>query len=191
MNIRSLSMIFLGSVSMALAAPQMAQAAVTVIGSGPAELCYQGAENGGDPREYIQYCTQALGSVLTTRDRAATFINRGVLKLALAESNSALDDFNTGLSIDDSLGEGYVDRGAALISQKRFADAIKDIDKGLSLGAKQPAIAYYDRAMADEALGNIPGAYKDYESSLAAEPDFTLASDELKRFKVVRKTDGT
>lgn len=84
-----------------------------------------------------------------------------------------------------------MDRGAALIALKEYDAAIKDIDKGLSLGAKQPEVAYYDRAMANEAIGDIPGAYKDYQQSLAAQPDFTPASDELKRFKVVRKTSGT
>jgi tetratricopeptide (TPR) repeat protein len=190
MNIRTLSIVLLGSVAV-VAASGSAQAAVTVIGSGPAELCYQGAENGGEPRDYIAFCNQALGGLLTTRDRAATFINRGVLKLSLSESNAALDDFNSGLTIDATLGEGFVDRGAALIALKRFDDAIKDIDRGLTLGAKQPEIAYYDRAMADEALGNIPAAYNDYQQSLAAEPGFSLASDELKRFKVVKKSDGT
>ncbi len=189
MNTRAITIV-LSCVAAALT-PQAANAAVTVFGSGPAELCYQGAENGGQASDYIAYCNEAIASVLTTRDRAATYINRGVLKLSLAESNSALDDFNTGLTTDDSLGEGYVDRGAALIALKRYGDAIKDIDKGLSLGAKQPAIAYYDRAMADEALGNIPAAYSDYQQSIAAQPDFTRASDELKRFKVVKKSDGT
>jgi len=188
MNIRTFSIVLLGSVAAIASGP--AQAAVTVIGSGPAELCYQGAENGGDPKEYIAYCTQALGGILTTRDRAATFVNRGVLKLSLSESNAALDDFNAGLGIDDSLGEGYVDRGAALIGLKRYDDAIKDIDKGLTLGAKQPEIAWLDRALADEARGDTLAAYHDTQQALAVQPDYTRASDNLKRFKVT-KSDGT
>lgn len=166
-----------------------AHAAVTVIGSGPAQLCYQGAENGDDPSLYVGYCNSALAGVLSDRDRAATYVNRGVLRLSLAESNAAFDDFNSGLAIDASLGEGYVDRGASLIAQKQFASAVNDIDKGLSLGAKRPAVAYYDRAICDEALGDVQGAYKDYHQALDAEPSFSLASDELKRFKVVRGSE--
>lgn len=168
-----------------------ADAAITVFGPGPAQLCYQGADDGGDAMFYITYCDEALAGVLTTRDRAATFINRGVLKLSLSHSADALTDFNSGLGIDPDLAEGYVDRGASLIAQKQFTAAIRDIDKGLSLGAKKPQIAYYDRAMADEAVGDIPGAYKDYQQSLAAQPDFAPATKQLKRFKVVQKTDGT
>lgn len=87
MNIRTFSTALLGSLAAIAFMPAAAQAAVTVIGSGPAQLCYDGAENGGDPMEYITYCNQAINSILSPRDRAATFINRGVLKLALAEAH--------------------------------------------------------------------------------------------------------
>jgi tetratricopeptide (TPR) repeat protein len=168
-----------------------ADAAITVIGSGPAQLCYEGAENGGDAGEYVAYCNQALNTVLSVRDRAATFINRGVLRLTLNEVNAALSDFDSGLGLDPALGEGYVDRGASLIEKKEYAEALESIDKGLSLGARRPALAYFDRAIANEGLGNIPAAYKDYQQALVVQPGFTMASDELKRFKVVRKTTGS
>jgi len=171
--------------------PNSAEAAISVIGPGPAETCYDAAENGRDASDYIIYCTQALNSVLSTHDRAATYINRGVLKLSLSMTNDALADFDAGLALDPALGEGYIDRGASLIAKRRFADAIESIDKGLSLGAKHPNIAYYDRAIADEALGDIQGAYKDYRQALELAPDFALASEELKRFKVVKKNEGS
>lgn len=171
--------------------PDAADAAITVVGGGAAQSCYVGAEYGRDPGEYIVYCTAALNDVLSTHDRAATYVNRGVMKLSLNMSDDALADFNAGLAIDPGLGEGYIDRGATLIEKKQFADAIHDIDKGISLGAKKPNIAYYDRAIADEAMGDIKGAYNDYQQALALAPGFTAASDELKRFKVVRKTEGS
>jgi tetratricopeptide (TPR) repeat protein len=164
-----------------------AQAAVSVFGPGPAKLCYDGAEAGNNANDYLADCDQALAGVLSDHDRAATFINRGVIRLSLSQPAAALEDFNLGLSVDGSLAEGYVDRGACLIDLKRYADAVKDIDKGLSMGATRTYIAYYDRAIANEALGDVTGAYNDYQQALAAKPDFTAASDELKRFKVVRK----
>jgi tetratricopeptide (TPR) repeat protein len=167
-----------------------AQGAVTVIGAGAAQLCYQGADTGQSSIEYVQYCNEALAGVLTKDDRAATYINRGVLELLEMKVNAAQDDFNAGLSINDGLGEGYVDRGATLIAQKKYAEAIADINKGISLGSKEPQLAYFDRAMANEALGNLRAAYEDYRQSLVIAPDFTRASDELKRFKVVEKPSG-
>jgi tetratricopeptide (TPR) repeat protein len=171
--------------------PDSANAAITVIGPGPAQLCYDGAENGGDPFDYISYCNQALNTSLSTHDRAATFINRGVLRLDLREPGAALEDFNAGLAIDGSMGEGYVDRGASLIEMKKFDQAIESISKGLALSPKRPELAYYDRAVADEGVGDINAAYRDYQQALLAAPDFTLASDELKRFKVVHKPVGS
>lgn len=167
-----------------------AQAAVTVFGAGPAQLCYEGADSGTSPFEYIAYCNDALAGVLARNDRAATYINRGVLELLMMKINAAQDDFNAGLAINDTLGEAYVDRGATLIAQKRYAEAVTDIDKGLSLGTKQPEIAYFDRAMADEGLGNLRAAYDDYRQALIVAPDFTRASDELKRFKIIQKPSG-
>jgi tetratricopeptide (TPR) repeat protein len=167
-----------------------AMAAVTVIGSGSAQLCYQSADSGRLQREGLGYCNDALVGPLTKDDRAATYINRGVIELNLMKVTAAQDDFNAGLAINANLGEGYVDRGATLIAQKKFADAILDINKGLSLGAKEPHIAYYDRAVAEEGLGNLKAAYDDYRQALIVQPDFTRASDELKRFKIVEKPSG-
>ncbi len=185
------SSLLIGTLAVAIAVPS-AQAAVSVFSSdGTAKLCYDGAESGSDPGAYVFYCDQALNTTLNPHDRAATLINRGVLRLLLSEVNFALADFNAGLAIDPSIGEGYIDRGASLIEKRQFAEAIQNIDKGLALGAKKPGLAYYDRAIAHEALGNLSAAYEDYQQALVLQPGFSLASDELKRFKVVRKPVGS
>ena len=166
------------------------QAAVTVIGPGPATLCYDAADSGRTTQEGVMFCNEALAGFLSTADRAATLINRGVLELNVLKIKAAQDDFNAGIAIAPDLAEGYVDRGATLIAQKRYAEAIKDINNGIALGAKQLHIAYFDRAIADEGLGNLQAAYDDYRQALAIAPNFSLASDELKRFKVVEKPSG-
>ena len=81
-----------------------------------------------------------------------------------------------------------MDRGAVYIVLERYSDALKDIDQGLAVGAKKPHIAYYDRAIVDEAMGDVRGAYLDYKKALELQPDFALASEQLTRFKVVRKS---
>jgi len=189
MSNRLLSALCIGAAT-SLFAFGTAQAAVTVIGPGPANLCYEAADSGRTTHEGIMFCNEALAGMLSTSDRAATLINRGVLELNIAKINAAQDDFNAGIALDPNLAEGYVDRGATLIAQKRYVEAIKDINKGLALGAKQPHIAYFDRAIADEGLGNLQAAYDDYRQALALAPNFTLASDELKRFKVIEKPSG-
>ncbi len=189
MTTRTLSALLAAAGIAAFAPP--AQAAVTVLGSGPAEMCYRGADSGRSPVEDLFYCNQALAGALTPKDRAATFVNRGVLRLAVRDIDGAAADFDSALAIDAEIGEAYVDRGATLIFKKRYADAIKDIDKGLALGSKEPQNAYYDRAMAYEALGDLRAASNDHRQAVTQAPDYTAAVRDLARFKIVEKPSGT
>ncbi|HTQ14189.1 MAG TPA: hypothetical protein VMH86_09965 [Rhizomicrobium sp.] len=169
-----------------------ANAAITVLGQSLAHNCYEAAEFGGDPQTGVSTCTYALDGVMATNERAATYINRGILKSRNNDPDGALDDYDHGLSLDASLGEGYVDRGATMIVLKRYQDALNDINKGIAMGSKKPEIAYYDRAIVDEALGDVRGAYLDYRKAVEISPDFNLASEQLTRFRVIRKpTNGT
>ncbi|MGH6888029.1 MAG: tetratricopeptide repeat protein [Rhizomicrobium sp.] len=164
-----------------------AQAAVTVIGNGVAHSCYQFAEFGGDTTDGISTCDFALEhTTLSVRDRSATFINRGILRARNNDTEGALADYDQGLLLNPKLGEGYVDRGASMIVLRRYDDALADLDKGISLGANRIQIAYYDRAVVDEALGNIRAAYEDYKKAAKIQPDFSLATQQLSRFRVVR-----
>ncbi len=174
----------------AMVAP--ADGAVSVLGNGLSQSCFQSAEYGGDPKEGVETCTVALEQTpLSSRDKAATLINRGILRGRMNDAEHAIEDYNHGLSLDGTLGEGYVDRGAAEIVLRQYDAALADIDKGLGLHANKPEIAYYDRGIVDEALGNIKDAYADYKKAVELQPNFDLANQQLMRFKVVRKhTDG-
>ncbi|HEX3431563.1 MAG TPA: hypothetical protein VHT03_11815 [Rhizomicrobium sp.] len=169
-------------------ATSSANGAVTVLGNGVAHSCYEFAEYAGNPTDGINTCTFALDqATLSVRDRAATFVNRGILRSRKGDAEGALADYDRGLVMDAALAEGYVDRGAAMIALRRYDDAVSEIDKGISLGANRPQIAYYDRGIADEALGNIRAAYEDYKKAAEIQPDFHLALDQLSRFRVVRQ----
>ena len=191
MNFRMLGTIGAGAIASMLAL--QADAAVTVLGNNTlARSCYEAAEFGGDPQNGIETCTFAVEhEPLSATDKAATYINRGILQSRSGKADQALSDYNIGLAIDGNLGEGYVDRGSTYIVLQRYDDALADINKGIEMGAKRPQIAYYDRAIVKEALGDIRGAYEDYKKAVELAPDFSLASEQLSRFKVVRKSDGT
>jgi len=192
MNFRILGTISAGAIAGVWAL--QAEAAVTVLGNNTmAQSCYQAAEFGGDPQNGIETCTFAVEhESLTGTDKAATYINRGILRSRAGHADQALSDYDIGLAIDADLSEGYVDRGANYIVLQRYDDALKDINKGIEMGAKRPQIAYYDRAIVEEAMGDIRAAYQDYKKAVELAPDFTLASDQLTRFKIVRKSsDGT
>ena len=190
MSVRQIKLIVIGSVA-ALAATQ-AHSAVTVLGNGVARSCFEYAEFGGDPQNGIQSCTFAIDQTpLSVRDLAATYINRGILRSRTEDTEGAMADYNKGLKLNADLGEGYVDRGAVWIVLHRYDEALADINKGISLNANRLQIAYYDRAIVEEAVGNLRGAYEDYRKATEIQPDFTLAQQQLARFKVVRRTDGT
>ncbi|HUB84980.1 MAG TPA: hypothetical protein VL971_04755 [Rhizomicrobium sp.] len=184
---RKLTALILGGLGLSFFAVP-ADAAISVIGSSISEACYHAAEFGSEIGEGIATCDRALEQTpMTNHDRAATLINRGILRSRNGDAQGALYDYNRGLELDASLGEGYVDRGAAEIVLHSFDDALADINKGIALNANRLEIAYYDRAVVDEALGNVRGAYADYKKAVELVPTFQLANDQLMRFKVVRR----
>lgn len=190
MSVRVLGLIAVSAAACFIASGAMA--AVTVLGNGAAHSCFEFAEYGGNTTDGTTTCTFALDqTTLSVKDRAATLVNRGILRARKNETEGALADYDQGITLNPMLGEAYVDRGAVMIVLKRYDDALSDLDKGISLGANQLQIAYYDRGIADEALGNIRAAYEDYKKAVEIQPDFSLATEQLSRFRVVRKSDGT
>jgi len=145
--------------------------------------CYKAAEYGHGTDTTI--CDRALDEPMINRDRAATYVNRSVLRLRANNADAALADCDTSIRINSQLGEAFVNRGAALMSLGRPAEAIESLSHGIALGVVKMHYAYYDRAMAREDSGDLKGAYEDYQHALAADPSFTLAADQLRRFKVV------
>jgi len=169
-----------------LSAP--AHALVAVLGAGMAHDCFIAAKAGIDLRGGIAICDMALAEeALDVRARAGTYVNRGVMKIALGHTDQALADYDSGLALFPGLGDGYVDRGAALIALKRYDEAMVDINKGISLGQTYEQIGYYNRGVAEFYLGRIPESYRDFKKALEIAPDFTRASDQLKNFVVTRQ----
>lgn len=165
-----------------------AQAAVTVIGGGMAEACSDAAIGGESDIKFQQLCTDALDSeFLNPRDRAGTLVNRGVLKLRRGTYPEATRDFDQALKLQPGMGEAYVNRGAASIGQRRYADSLPDINKGLELGLHEPAKAYYNRALAYEGLEDAKSAYFDYQKASEMQPEWAAPRDQLARFSVSRR----
>ena len=164
----------------------------TVIGGGLAEDCSNSAKavssNQPAAAEAIHLCTLALETeVLETHDLASTYVNRGVLHLAVAEYGDALKDFDAAIGIEPQLGEAFVNRGAALIGQGHDAAGIAEIDRGLAFKPSEPEKAYFNRALAKERLNDLKGAYYDYRRAVELKPGWVMAEAELARFTVVAR----
>jgi tetratricopeptide (TPR) repeat protein len=171
-----------------LAFSSAASAAVTVIGGGLAEGCSNAAITGKSDRKFEDLCTRAIEEeALSPRDRAGTYVNRGVMKLRRANYDAALLDFNEAVRIKPDMGEGYVNRGAAALGQHRYPESLVDLNKGIELGVDELAKAYYNRAMVYEGLEDAKAAYFDYQKAVELSPDWTAPKEQLVRFKVSRK----
>lgn len=173
---------------LALAASGSAKAAITVLGSGEAQACYRAALSGKADADAITSCDVALETEpLDKKDRGGTLINRGVLKLQRRQYDAARSDFDAGIALIPTTGEGWIDRGATYVAQKRYQEGLDDLDKGISLGPKEPAKAYFNRALAHEGLDDEKSAYLDYQQALALKPGWDLPQKELLRFTVTRR----
>ena len=162
-----------------------ASAAVTVLGGGLAHECSLAARDGRADTDSVAICSMALESEpLSGRERAGTYINRGVIKLRLKAFESAKQDFDMAIRADKTLGEAYVNRGAALIALKRYPEGLADIDKGIALGSEEPEKAWYNRGLAHEKLDDMKSAYFDYRKALELKPDWDMPQKELQRFTV-------
>ncbi len=164
----------------------MAQVVVSV-GNGRAHDCFIHAKTGNDPRQGVAVCTQAISDdVMSIKDRAGTYDNRGVILDRLGRTDEAKKDFDTAIAMDTTLGDPYVNLGAMLIKKGRHEEALVQINKGLELGLGFAYVGYYDRAIAEQMLGRFKEAYYDYKKVLELEPEFAPAAERLKDFTVTR-----
>lgn len=166
--------------------------AVSVIGSGLARLCYEQAEAGRGSDRGTETCDRALvEEALDSRDRAATYVNRGILRMHGKRLNDALRDYEAALRLRPQLAEAHVNRGIALVHVGgRDAEAVAALSEALRLNTTRPEVAFYTRGVAYELLGNARAAYEDYRQAAALKPEWAEPRTQLQRFRVVPKRDG-
>lgn len=183
----TLHVIAITTVAALLAGSAQAQA-VTVLGGGMARACSNAALGGQSDVKSEEMCTMALESeLLSLRDRAGTYVNRGVLKLRRKEFSQAEFDFNRAVETKPDLGEAYVNRGASRVGAKRYADGLADINKALEIGVDEPEKAYFNRALAYEGLDNLKAAYFDFRKAQELAPTWDKPAKELARYTVERR----
>ena len=77
--------------SLLLSPAAFAQGAVTVIGGGLGQACYEAAEDRRvPPMKAMEFCNLALTSEsMKRRDKAATYTNRGILHMRMGNNTKA------------------------------------------------------------------------------------------------------
>jgi tetratricopeptide (TPR) repeat protein len=168
--------------------PASAQGAVTVVGGGLAQDCYEAVEHGEGPvSRAVELCTRALElETMKRRDRAATYTNRGILFMRVGNNTRAMWDYQRGLDLMPDLQETKVNLGAALYNLQRYEEAMTALNAGIGTDdVEARAVAHYNRGLTYEKLGNIQLAYEDFREALILKPDFALAATQMQRFTVV------
>jgi tetratricopeptide (TPR) repeat protein len=160
--------------------------AAMVIGTGPAQGCYQAARADRSDLRSLETCNQALDGDLNRHDRVATRVNRGIILINRRQPEAALADFDRALRMNPELGEAHVNRGAALMMKNEYEAAVEAITRGIGLNTEEPHKAYYNRAIAYEAIGNVRAAYEDYTRAAELAPEWAQPRTELTRFTVRR-----
>ena len=175
-------------IGIALAATAFpAAAAVTVIGSSSARLCYEAAEARSLPSvDSIGRCDEALErEPLTDYEIVATYVNRGILKLRRGQIEPAIADFNTAIDRDPTEPEAYLNKGMATLRLPHgWEQALPLFNTAIEQKTRRPAVAYYGRAVAHELAGEVKAAYRDYRQASLIEPNWRDPQTELARFTV-------
>jgi tetratricopeptide (TPR) repeat protein len=164
-------------------------AAVTVIGSSSARLCFEAADSPGTGVAGIEHCDRALAEeVLPAYETVATHVNRGILRLRRGNGEDAIADFDAAIARDPHQPEAYLNKGVALMRNGDSpATALPLFTTALEKKTQRPAIAYLGRGMAHELLGDLKAAYLDYQRASAADPKWHQPRAELARFTVTRR----
>ena len=183
---------FVSALVMGFAVSPHAPAAIFVMGNGLAQSCFQAARDISISRPAatanVQICTMALDDAsLVAHDVIASHVNRGILLMANRRYTEAMQDFNTAITMDKSIGEAWINLGASLLGQKRWSEGIAALDTGLKLNPSEPEKGYFNRAIADEALDDTKSAYFDFSKAAELKPDWDQPRMELERFTVHQK----
>ncbi|MBK8199953.1 MAG: tetratricopeptide repeat protein [Acidobacteria bacterium] len=169
----------------ACAAP-LASAQVMVLGGGIARECYEAVKfDLGRPGDAEELCSRAIElEALNLANKAATYTNRGVLRMRQGSYDEALSDYAVAKRLKPATGATWLNEGAAYIFKKDFNSALVSLEKAIELDSEDLYAAYYNRAIARENTGDVEGAYYDFVKSKELNPDFPATDRQLARFQV-------
>jgi tetratricopeptide (TPR) repeat protein len=170
------------------AAGLLDHASAAALSRGNGRECYLATLKDPSPdnsRAGLQACSAALDSANDSDVRAALLVNRAYIRLRMADYADTVADADASLSLAPDLAAANLNRGAGLIGLGRYRDALPSLEKAVALsGRDKLELAYYNRGIAREHLGDIRGAYFDYKKAAELDPKFAPAQEQLKRFTV-------
>lgn len=125
--------------------------------------------------------TQALASnALPPEERAQAFLQRGFLRDGLGKLDLATADYSAVIAMKgDSLATALNNRANIYRRQNRLMEARRDYLAALAAGGGRPQYSYYGLGQIAESQHDTLTARSSYARALAADPDYSLASERL------------
>ena len=162
-----------------------AYSAITILGKGEATLCYHGAKFGYEGRSSIQHCKNALRDLsLSPRNRAATYVNMGILYNNSSQPDKALATFEKASDYYNVQSEAVLNSGNSYYIKKEYHKALEFYNKSFELGIKDKSAVFFNIGLVYEKLNNIEKAIFHYKKAIELRPEFLTYFE--KKIQLVR-----
>ncbi|HEX4761465.1 MAG TPA: tetratricopeptide repeat protein [Sphingomicrobium sp.] len=167
-----------------LMVPVAASGAALTLGGPLSQLCYESALSRDSRNTSVESCSRSLQEEsLTTPDRAATLVNRGILYMIRGSTSKAEADFDAALKVDDGTPDAWLNKGFLRLRTGNGRDALPLLEEGIKRQPRRAALAYFARGLAYEDMGNFSAAYSDLRRAQSLEPEWALPTRYLARYQ--------
>lgn len=182
---RSILTLMIVVVCLCFTTPVLAAQAITIMSNDDdAQKCFAAAHSASQTnfasREDLETCDRALEyGHMKKRDRAGTYVNRGIIATALSRFQEAFRNYHQAMGIMPDMPEPYIGRGNIYFLAGKLDESIADYSRALELDLGREHVAFLNRGMAYEKLKQYDAAESDYRMALDAVPDWELAQQKL------------
>ena len=156
-------LIFLGSSNL--------NAAITVVGSSDAHICYKHAKYGYTSQSSIFTCLKAISEkTISKKDLDATRINLGIIYNNKSKPRMALEQFEIAFKNESMRAEVLLNQGNSLLLLKDYNGALGKYQASYENNLEDISAIYFNKGMAHEYLGNIDEAVSFYKKAVTLNP---------------------
>lgn len=121
-------------------------------------------------------------SLALSPNQPDTLAWRGLCRLRLKRYDAAIADFTRLIAMQPADARGFWRRGEALVYSGKHAEGLRDLDRAIALGGDERGAAHFARGMAQQALGDVAGALRSYDTAIERDPE--NAACRARRFQI-------
>jgi tetratricopeptide (TPR) repeat protein/S1-C subfamily serine protease len=125
-------------------------------------------------KKRAQEAIEIYDAIISRRQEAYAYLNRGIVKSTLGQKQSAIADYDRAITINPNYAEAYFVRGLEKHNPGQEQAAIADYDRAITINSNY-ANAYYYRGLAKSHLGQKQAAITDYDRAIAINPSHAEA----------------